>query len=199
MNRSPSPFRNTAPSPRSALREQERILACIGRRMELHVLHVLDVSAGERGHRDAVASRVVGVGRPAVERADATGREDGRTRVDRVPVGFRVTDDAVDAPLGGDQLERGGVLAHLDSLVVVEMVQERPQDVRARRGVDVEGCGSRSGRPRACSRTTRRRSRRTPPRGCRRARPRRRRRRLRRVHRRRRDRRCRRWRRRCPA
>jgi len=106
--------------------------------MELHVLHVLDVSAGERGHRDAVASRVVGVGRPAVERADATGREDGRTRVDRVPVGFRVTDDAVDAPLGGDQLERGGVLAHLDSLVVVEMVQERPQDVRARRGVDVE-------------------------------------------------------------
>jgi len=54
--------------------EQERILACIGRRMELHVLHVLDVSAGERGHRDAVASRVVGVGRPAVERADATGR-----------------------------------------------------------------------------------------------------------------------------
>jgi len=55
-----------------------------------------------------------------------------------VPVGFRVTDDAVDAPLGGDQLERGGVLAHLDSLVVVEMVQERPQDVRARRGVDVE-------------------------------------------------------------
>lgn len=51
----------------------------------------------------------------------------------------------MDAPLGGDQLERCGVLAHLDALVIVDVLQERPEDVRAGRGVDVKDTELRMG------------------------------------------------------
>jgi hypothetical protein len=43
--------------------------------MELDVLHVLDVRAGQRRHRDAVAGGGFGVRRATVTRPDATGRK----------------------------------------------------------------------------------------------------------------------------
>ncbi len=91
-----------------------------GRRVELHVLHVLDLGSGERGHADAVTGRVVGVRRPRVEVADAAGRQHdaaGEVRVD-LAVGFEHR--AVDPPLVTDEFERGGVVQNLHAVVVVE-------------------------------------------------------------------------------
>ncbi len=93
--------------------------------MELHVLHILDLGSGERGHADAVTGRAVGVRRPRVEVADAAGRQHdaaGEVRVD-LAVGFEHR--AVDPPLVTDEFERGGVVQNLHAVVVVDVVQER--------------------------------------------------------------------------
>ena len=62
-------------------------------RMKLHELHVGEQGAGARRHRDAVAGRFDGIGRVAIEPADAAGRKHDGTgaKGDRAsPVAFSV-------------------------------------------------------------------------------------------------------------
>ena len=60
-------------------------------RMELHELHIGEHRAGARRHRDAVAGRLHGIGRVAVEPAHAAGGEhDGARRGTRSRVARRV-------------------------------------------------------------------------------------------------------------
>ncbi len=64
------------------LRDQEAALVGVIEtgRVELDELHVGHATAGAPGHRDAVAGGGVGIGRIAIDLADAAGREDDRRR-----------------------------------------------------------------------------------------------------------------------
>ena len=86
MNGVPSTRRRTAPSPRSASRDEEalRLRVVEARRVELVELHVRDLGARPVRHRHPVARRDVGVRRVEVDLPRPAGGEHGRAREDRL-------------------------------------------------------------------------------------------------------------------
>ena len=150
MNGVPSRRRRTAPSPRSASRDEEalRLRVVEARRVELVELHVRDLGARAVRHRDAVARRDVGVGRVEVDLAGPAGGEHDRAREDR----HRPCRVAVVEHVGAGAHLGAAVLRERDEVDRRVLLEDADARLRARR--------PRAARARPRARSCRRRGRR---------------------------------------